>query len=163
MMRNAGFIVLAVILLQSCADLGSSPEPGIPSEPELVSSKFVVDLFAVECTVKVNPGNDSLWAYFPCTVKYHFEGLPGTLDKVDFVPIGFMSTSVFYDYLYPDSVGRSYVLSQGFWTNSSLAQLDSVVIQCALSGGYWNPATGQPSSLGPFAWTAERKIPVRHQ
>jgi hypothetical protein len=163
MIRYACFAILLASAIVGCKDVGLVMTPDTTTAPQPGSGKFVVDVFAVECTVKVNPGNDSLWAYFPCTVKYHFEGLPGTLDRVDFVPIGFMSTHVFYDYVYPDSVGRSYVLSQGFWTNSSLAHLDSVVIQCALSGGYWNPATGEPSSLGPFAWTAERKIPVRHQ
>jgi len=163
MIRNAGFLVLAAILLQSCADLGSSTEPGLPSESELVSGKFVVDLFAMECIVKVNPGNDSLWAYFPYTLKYHFEGSPGSITGIDFFSVGSLRTSLFLTPVYPDSISKLYVFSHGFWTNSSLAQQDSVVVHYALSGSYWKLAGGDLRTLGTFDWGTEQKIAVRHQ
>jgi len=154
MIRFACFAILIVSMIGGCKDLGSTTASDDTTGSQAISPKFVVDMFAVECTVKVNPGTDSLCAYFPWSVKYHFEGRPGTVDRVGFVPVGFLATDLNIGPFLgiPDSVGDACYLSHGFWTNSSLGQSDSVVVQFDLSGVYWDRvdgATGRTRVPGP--------------
>jgi hypothetical protein len=163
MIRYAYIAILAVSMVSGCKDLGSSSSPDDSTDAKEIAGTFVVDYLAVECTVKVNPGNGSLCAYFPWTLRYHFAGRPGSVNGVNFVPVGFLATHLFLGPMYPDSIGRAYNFSSGFWTNSSLPGLDSVAVQFNFSGVYWDRLDGEPRTFGTFGWTAERKIPVRHQ
>ncbi len=162
MIRYVCAAIVAISALDGCGDLGSTASPIDPTDDLKISGTFVVESFAVQCTVKVNPGNDSLWAYFPWTMKYHFEGRPGSVNTVSFVPVGARATHLNMFRVYPDSVGKTYDMSIGFWANSSLAHVDSVVVQFSLGGAYWDRVDGKDRTFGTFDWAIERRVPVHH-
>ena len=161
MIRYAVLAMLFLCAFSGCADLGSnSPLDDLIQDQE-ITGKFVVDFFAVQCTVKVNPGNGSLCACFPWILKYHFEGCSGSIDCITFVPVDFMTTDLFLEPMVPDSIGRPYSLGPVFWTNSSLPGLDSVVVQFNVGGAYWDRVDGTRRSFGSFSWAIEQKVKVR--
>lgn len=163
MRRGVYVAVLLVAMATGCRDFGSNPPSNGPAGDQTAAGKFVVDQFAVECTVKVNPSTSSLQACFPWRVKYHFEGQPGSVFNMGFTPVGFLSTYVFASPASPDSVGRVYSMSSEFRTNSSLAQMDSVVVRFGLGGVYWDRVDGKERTYGSFDWSVEKTLPVRHQ
>lgn len=149
--------ILFVIALQGCTDLGTTPEP------KTAVGKFVVDSFDVACTVKTNPNNDSLWAYFPYTLIYHFEGLPGTINHFTIWAVNREGMGMFIDYAYPDSVNKRYTWSFGFWARSALVNVDSVDVNCSLSGPFWNYPGEFQGFAGSFEWNTTKRVPVRRQ
>ena len=161
MIRYAVLAMLFLSTFPGCGDLGSIPPLDDSKDDQQITGKFVVDFFAVQCTVKVNPGNGSLRACFPWILNYHFEGRSGSIDRIAFVPVGFMATDLFLDPLRPDSMDRPYSLGPAFWTNSTLPGMDSVLVQLRVEGVYWDRVDGSRRSLGSFDWVVEQKIQVR--
>jgi hypothetical protein len=155
--------MMVASMIIGCRDLGSNPSSGDLVGEQSVMGKFVVDSYAIECTVKVNPATNSLQACFPWTVKYHFEGRPGSVFTMVFVPVGYLSTNVFISPVFPDSTGRIFGTSSQFWTNSSLAQLDSIPVRFSLSGEYWDRVDRQEQTYGSFEWGVNKTLPIRRQ
>jgi len=147
-------VILLAIIIGGCSDIGTSPEE------EALTGSFVMDSYSVACTVKVNPINDSLWAYLPFTLRYHFEGWPGTINYFTIWAENYEGTGLHLDYAYPDSVGKIYIWSSGFWVRNALIDVDTLTVQCYLNGPFWNSKGEEPRFLGGFEWTNRQRIPV---
>jgi hypothetical protein len=153
--------VLTCITLYGCKDFGTDalPDVGLPSTH--ASGRFVVDEYFVFCDAKVNPRNDSIQACFPVKLRYHFEGSPGSVSTISFSFDRKLGVTLSIDG-WPDSVGiiRSYTPS--YWTTTELAQQDSVLVECKISGCYATYVDGTPQATDSWAWSAEREVAVRH-
>jgi len=100
---------------------------------------------------------------FPTTLRYHFKGHPGSIDEVTFVPVGFLATRLSISPARPDTASKTYDMTIGFWSGSSVASLDSVVVHFSTRGAYWDLVDGKPQIFGTFAWTVDQKAAVRRQ
>jgi hypothetical protein len=161
-MRAIGVLfVLITFALYGCKDLGMDAPPDAGSPPAQVAGKFIVDEYSVECEAKVNPRNDSVQAWFPVKLRYHFEGGPGAVSTISFIFDKQIGVTLSIDG-WPDSAGvmRSYTSS--YWTSTRLAQQDSVLVECKLDGYYAVYVDGNPQIIDSWAWSTERKIGVRH-
>ncbi len=160
-MRHIGLaMVLTSIGLYGCGDLGKNAPSEVGSPPVLASGKFVVDEYSVECEAKVNPRNDSLQAWFPVKLRYHFEGSPGSVSTVTLLfdnQLGVLAIDG-----WPDSVGAIRSLTPSFWTTTQLAQKESVLVECRLGGCYANYVDGNPQATESWTWSDERRVAVRH-
>jgi hypothetical protein len=161
MIRYVCVAILLASVIAGCKDLGPTVMPNTTNVPQ-TAGKFFVDAFAVACSAKVNPRNDSLQAYFPFTLQYHFEGSPGSLNMMRIVFDRHLTFQTNSDGPFPDSIAGPCSVSWGFWTTSSLAQLDSVMVECQLEGAYCARVNGEQHYTGSFNWSAARKIPVYH-
>jgi hypothetical protein len=160
MLRIVGSLLLSAIMLQGCADLGPASNTHETQEPGLVSGKFVVDEFAAACSVKVMQGDGSVRAYIPLTVRYHFEGSPGSIGKVIVSPTGYMATNLNISPVGPDSIGTSRLFANSFRVSSTLEGVDSIVVHCAVGGAYWNGTSGEARPIGTFDWSTDKRIAV---
>ena len=159
MVRHACFAVVVAFSIVGCDDLGLVSESSSSTEIPKAGQLFV-DEFSIACTAKVNPRNDSLQAYFPVTLRYHFEGSPGSVSLLVIEFGEHLGVYIHFDGPFPDSIEAPAGLKQGFWTNNELAQLDSVVVRCRMSGVYCGRIDGEPQAIGSFEWKDERKIAV---
>jgi hypothetical protein len=159
MVRHVCFALLVTLLIPGCNDLGPVSESSGSNEIPKAGQLFV-DGFSVACTAKVNPRNDSLQAYFPVTLQYHFEGSPGSVSLLAFEFGDEFGLYIYTDGPFPDSIEAPTTFTQGFWTNTKLAQLDSVVVRCRMSGEYCGRINDKQHVIGSFEWKDERKIPV---
>ena len=160
-MRAIGVLfVLITFVLCGCNDLGTDAPPEAGSPPVQVSGKFVVDEYSVDCEAKLNPRNDSVQAWFPVKLRYHFEGGPGAVSTITFIFDKQQFVALSIDG-WPDSAGvmRSYTPS--YWTSTRLAQQDSVLVECKLDGYYAIYVDGNPQIIDSWAWSTERTIAVR--
>jgi hypothetical protein len=159
MVRHNCCAVVVALLIVGCKDMGPVSESNGSSDIPKVG-QLLIDVYSIACTAKVNPRNDSLQAYFPMTLGYHFEGGPGSVSliAVEFGENLRVHTNI--DGPFPDSIEAPVTITQGFWTNTQLAQLDSVVVRCRLRGEYCGRIDGEPRVIGTFEWKDERKIPV---
>jgi hypothetical protein len=159
MVRHTCCAMFVALVLAGCKDMGPVSESHGTSEIPKAGQLFV-DAYSIACTVKVNPRNDSVQAYFPMTLGYHFEGGPGwvSLLAVEFGED--LGVYINIDGPFPDSIEAPVTITQGFWTNTHLAHLDSVVVRCRLSGEYCGRIDGEPRVIGTFEWKDERKIPI---
>jgi len=161
MVRHTCPAILLALLFVGCKDLGPVSDSNTTSElPK--TGQLLVDVFSIACTAKVNPQNDSLQAYFPLSLQYHFQGSPGSLNFLEVVFDNHLRVRMYFDGPFPDSIGGPETLSRGFWTTNNLAQMDSVVVQCRLSGVYCGRVDGNPEAIGTFEWIDQRKIRVVH-
>ena len=143
-MKGIGVLfVLISVALYGCKDLGTNadPEVGSPSAP--VSGNFVVDEYTVDCQAKVNPRNDSVQAWFPVTLRYHFEGAPGFVSTISFIFDKQLRVTLSIDG-WPDSAGVMRTYTPNYWTTTRLAQQDSVLVECKLDGYYAAYVNGNP-------------------
>lgn len=163
MNRYMSGVIAALALLAGCTDVGSVSSSGDSDGDQSIKGEFLVDAFSVQCTLKVNPGTKNLKAFFPTTLRYQFKGHPASIDEVTFVPAGFLATHISISPVRPDSSGKIYDMTIGFWSDSSVASLDSVAVHFTTRGVYWDLVDGKPQIFGTFAWTADPKVAVRHQ
>ena len=160
-MRGIAMIfALAGIALGGCKDLGTDAPPEVSLPPAVTSGKFVVDEFSVLCEAKVNPQNDSVQARFPAVLRYHFEGSPGSVTRITFRFDKVLSVTLGISG-WPDSadVIRSYTPS--YWTTTQLAQRDSVLVECTVTGCYATFVDGSPQARTSWSWSTERTVEVR--
>ena len=159
MVRHACFAFVVALSIVGCDDLAPVSESNSSTEiPK--AGKLFVDEFSIACTAKVNPRNDSLQAYFPVNLRYHFEDGPGVVSLLVIEFGEHLGVHIYFDGPFPDSIGPPAGLKQGFWTNNQLAQVDSVVVRFRMSGVYCGRIDGEPQAIGSFEWKDERKIPV---
>jgi hypothetical protein len=152
--------IILVVLMCGCKDLGTVADSGVAGPSMTSSGKFVVDEFSVDCEAKINPRNDSLQAYFPVKLRYHFEGSPGSLSSIMFTFDKQFGVAIAIDGL-PDSVGQIRSITPSYWTTNQLARQESVFVECKLSGCYATFVDGSPLATGSWGWTVERKVAVR--
>jgi len=161
MQRTLLILIVATVFLPSCRDAGNPTGavsgPGLPA----LSGKFVVDSFAVDYGLRRNPNTDSINAAFPFTLRYHFEGCPGSVDEISLVVVGFEGIFINIDYASPDSVNRPITFSSVFWARDLYQGVDSVVIECYASGSYWTLTDDRPNFLGSFDWYTQVTVPIR--
>ncbi len=161
MLRTFFIALSTVVLLSGCRDTGDPVRPVNISEPEILSRQFVVDSFAVDYGVKRNPNTDSLNAVFPFTLKYHFEGCSGSLNTFTLVAVGYERIVIYMGAAYPDSVGHPLTISDTLWARNQFESLDSIVIQCHVTGPFWTLTDHTPNFLDSFDWNTQVTIPVR--
>jgi hypothetical protein len=161
-MRGIGLIfVLMIIGSIGCKDLGIVAPSEVGLAPTAASGKFVVDEYSVECHAKVNPRNDSVQAWFPVQLLYHFEGSAGSVSMVTFMFDEQLGVTLAIDG-WPDSVGVLRSLTPSYWTTTQLAQKESVLVKCKLSGSYAIYVDGYPRATNSWSWSTERRVAVRH-
>jgi hypothetical protein len=153
--------VLLSVALYGCKDLGTNAEPEANSPSASVSGKFVVDEYIVDCQAKVNPRNDSVQAWFPVTLRYHFEGAPGFVNTISFIFDKQVGVTLSIDG-WPDSANVMRTYASNYWTSTRLAQQESVLVECKLDGYYAAHVGGAPEIIDTWAWREERKVAVRH-
>jgi hypothetical protein len=154
----ASIILLAVLC--GCQDLGTVADSGAGSPSVTPTGKFVVDELSIDCQAKVNPRNDSLHAYFPVKLRYHFEDCPGSLSTMVFTFDRQFGVAIAIDGL-PDSVGQIRSITPNYWTTTRLAQQESVLVECKLSGCYATFVDGCPVARESWVWTVERRLAVQ--
>jgi hypothetical protein len=152
--------VLTCITVYGCKDLGTEGSPIASAPPTPIAGRFVVDEYLVECEAKLNPRNDSIQACFPVKLRYHFEGSPGSVSTISFTFDRTVSVSLNIDG-WPDSAGAMRSYTPSYWTTTALAQRESVLVECKLSGCYATYVGGNPQATESWAWCANRTVAVR--
>ena len=161
-MKGIGvLLVLMSVALYGCKDLGTNAPAEVASPPVQVTGKFVVDEYTVDCQAKVNPRNDSVQAWFPVKLRYHFEGSPGAVSTISFIFDKQLGVTLSIDG-WPDSAGVMRTYTPSYWTSTRLAQQESVLVECKLEGYYAAHVGGAPEIIDTWAWRNERKVAVRH-
>ena len=161
-MKGIGMLlVLMSVALHGCKDLGANagPDAGFPSAHVL--GKFVVDEYIVDCQAKVHPRNDSVQAWFPVTLRYHFEGAPGCVSTMSFMFDKQVGVTLAIDG-WPDSANVMRTYSSSYWTSTRMAQQESVLVECTLDGYFVAYVDGVPEIIETWAWKNERNVAVRH-
>lgn len=155
-----GCMVLIVLMLISCST---------PNEVGVINSyKFYVDSLSLKITSEMHPDYQEMRGRAYLHLLYHFEGLPGRIEKLTIDPIGTIPISIIsivdkcsYGPIPVDTVAGG---SSSYWFWDDLSGPDSITVDIILNGSYWDIIVIGDSckvfTYGPMEWSTRMQVDV---
>ncbi len=157
LLRNYLLFFFILILINNCSDDKN------PVINEKLPDLFVVDSFNTSITIKNNTDYDSLWAFFSYSFQYHFENRPGVITKFYIrIEEEYGQGMNINPVVPPFPIDKKMEISFDFWERYDFLGLDSVKIECEVSGSFltYDENNVNLHINDPFTWSNIKRIPV---